>query len=488
MTLEILTNEQMAAAEKRASAAGTPGFSLMEKAGRAVADAVLNRFVMRPVVVLCGPGNNGGDGFIAARILKDSGRKVRLACLVPANTLKGDAARAAGVWNDQIRSFDNFSVAPDELVVDAVFGTGFSRAIEGVAAGLFTRIRAQGNEVLAVDIPSGVNGNTGAADPLALKAVQTVTFFRRKMGHVLYPGAALCGDILTADIGLADGLLLETGFAAYRNDPVLWRRQIPEKLPGGHKYDSGHALVYGGRRLTGAAAMAAQAAMRMGAGLCTVAAHPDTADVYRVAQPHVMFAPCARPGRLGRELRDARRNAVLIGPGAGTGDGRGLRRAVRAAGRDWARACVLDADALTVFAGREKAFYEAVTERCVLTPHEGEFARIFPGRAEESKAARAEAASRLSGAVVLLKGADTVIAGPRSRPVVNTGDAPWLATGGAGDVLAGMILGLLARGTPPFAAACAASWVHAAAAHRFGPGLTAPDIIGGIPAVLREIA
>lgn len=485
MTLEILSNAQMAEADKLAIAGGKPGFSLMEAAGAAVADAVLNRFVLRPVVVLCGPGNNGGDGFIAARLLKNAGRKVRVACLVPLNALKGDAARAVGVWNDQVRSFDGFTIAPDELVVDAVFGTGFSGKIDGAVAALFTKIREQKNEVLAVDIPSGVNGSTGAADPLALKASQTVTFFRRKLGHVLQPGAALCGDILTADIGIPDTVLAQTGISAKRNEPALWRAQLPTKTAGGHKYDYGHALVYGGRRLTGAAGLAAQAAMRMGAGLCTIAGHPDAADVYQTAQPHVMFEPCKKPGRLGRSLKDERRNAVLIGPGAGTDDGGGLRRAVMDACGGGARACVLDADALTVFQGRQASLYGALTERCVLTPHEGEFARVFPD-IEGTKTARAEAAARLSGAAVLLKGADTVIAAPRGLPVVNVNAPPQLATGGAGDVLAGMILGLLAQGAPPFAAACAAAWIHGEAARRFGPGLVAPDIIELIPGVLRD--
>ncbi len=485
MAMEILTSEQMAEADRLAIESGIPGFTLMTEAGKGVANIVRELYPGRKILVLCGPGNNGGDGFIAARFLKKNRTMVRVACLVPVADLKGDAARAAAEWGDEVLLFENLPVGQDEIIVDAVFGTGLERPLESPVTDLFRRIEAQGNDVVAVDVPSGVNGSTGQASSGTLDARMTVTFFRKKLGHVLLPGKARCGDIRVVDIGISDSVLAKTGFAGQENMPQLWKRHVKPKKPGDNKYDYGHVLVYGGPRLCGAAQMAAHAALRVGVGLCTVACHPDALDVYRGYMPNIMVESCAKLSSFADHLSDERRNAVLIGPGAGLDDEKGLRQAALDCCRHNS-ACVFDADVLTAFSEHQDEFYGALHDRCVLTPHEGEFARVFPGLSG-LKTHRAVEAAKMSGAVVLLKGADTVIAAPDGRFTINTNAPATLATGGSGDILAGMIAGLLARNVPAYEAACAATWMHGKAALLFGQGLIATDIIDKIPAVLKEL-
>lgn len=271
------------------------------------------------------------------------------------------------------------------------------------------------------------------------------------------------------------------------NTPALWRAFLPQPRPGGHKYDRGCLIVLGGVSLTGAARLAAEAGMRAGAGVCTVVSAMSARDIYLKGAPHVMFEPYRRLGDFARHLDDPRRTAVVMGPGAGRE--KALRRAVVSVLKT-GKPAVLDADALTIFEGAADKLLGVLHARCVLTPHEGEFARLFPeiATAEADRVRKAVMAAQRAGCVVLLKGAETVIAGPDGRVVVNRHASPWLATAGAGDVLAGVIGGLLAQGMDCFLAACAGAWIHGDAALRFGPGLTAPDIIAGIPAVLRDFA
>jgi NAD(P)H-hydrate epimerase len=475
----------MREAEKLSAASGDL-YPLMECAGAAVAERAFALAKGGPVLVLCGPGNNGGDGYVAARLLAKRRVNVRLAAMVPPKSLTGDARRAAQMWKGLALPFDTLEINPRELVIDAVFGAGLSKPLEGPVPALFAKIRKAGNAVLAVDVPSGVDGDNGRADPHALAARETVAFFRKRPGHVLMPGKELCGDVHVADIGIDDSVLAKTGFTGRENGPALWRSFAGPKKAGSNKYDYGHLVVYGGKRLTGAACLAGQAALRMGAGLCGIAAHPEAMNIYRAYSPLFMVESCETPASFVFSFGDARRNAALIGPGAGTEEGGALRQAVTdICMLDPKRGCVIDADALTVFADNRHALYDALGDHCVITPHEGEFARIFPDL-KGLKHERALAAAKLCGAVVLLKGADTVIAHPDGRFAVNTNAPPALATGGSGDVLAGMIAGLLARHVPPFEAACAAAWIHGEAARRFGEGLIATDIIAGLPAVLDE--
>ncbi|NNG04234.1 MAG: NAD(P)H-hydrate dehydratase [Inquilinus sp.] len=483
--LELLTVDQMAAADRLTIAAGTPGIDLMENAGAAIAQAIRENWQARPTLVLCGPGNNGGDGWVVARLLAEAGWPARLAAQVPAARLKGDAALAAGRWPGPVEALDEGTdpdalLADGPLVVDALFGAGLVRPVEGVAAALLAAVRNRGSDLVAVDMPSGVHGDSGEVWGVAAPAALTVTFFRKKPGHVLLPGRQLCGRVIVADIGIPDAVLSEIRPATAENGPGIWRETLPRPDLGGHKYTRGHAVVLGGERMTGAARLAAQAARRAGAGLVTIAA-PDAAfAIYAAGPPGLLVASL---GEWRAMMADPRRNAVLAGPGTGVGEK--TRRAVRealAAGK----ATVLDADAITSFAEYRTTLLKALHERCVLTPHEGEFARLFD--LAGPKPARAAAAAAEAGAVVLLKGADTVIAAPDGRLAINTNAPADLATAGSGDVLAGLILGLLAQGMPPFEAAAAGAWMHGDAASRFGRGLIAEDLVDGLPAVWRGLA
>lgn len=482
--LDLLTVDRMRQADRWAIDLGTPGIELMEAAGRAVASAIAERWTRRPVLVLCGPGNNGGDGFVAARLLADRAWPVTVALLGDPSRLRGDAALAAARWEGETIRLEDARPEEAGLAVDALFGAGLSRPLEGAAEMVLWRVAAAGTPVVAVDMPSGIDGDSGAADPAALAAELTVTFFRKKPGHLLLPGRGLCGEIVLGDIGIAEEALEEAPpLTLFENAPPLWLSLLPAPAADAHKFRRGHAVVLGGARMTGAARLSVMAARRIGAGMATLAVPEQAWPVYAAA---------TEPGTIVRTLDDwpalmgdERVTAVLVGPGAGIGaETRGLAIAALEAGRK----LVLDADALTSFAGDPAPLFGRLTAECVLTPHEGEFARLFPDLAGGDKVARARAAAEQAGAVVLLKGADTVVAAPDGRAIVNANAPPTLATAGAGDVLAGMIAGLAAQGMPAFEAAAAAAWIHGAAASGFGPGLIAEDIPGLIPDVLRMLA
>ncbi|MBV9553652.1 MAG: NAD(P)H-hydrate dehydratase [Alphaproteobacteria bacterium] len=478
----LLTPRQMAEADRLTIAAGTPGRVLMENAGRAVADAVARRWPPQPLAVLCGPGNNGGDGFAAARVLAERGWPVRLALLGERTALKGDAAWAAAQWTGPVEALSPGALEAATLVIDALFGAGLARPLEGAAATIIRVLNERELPVIAVDVPSGIDGGTGEVRGAAPSAALTVTFFRRKPGHLLLPGRAHCGATVVAPIGITGDVLTSIAPGTGANHPALWLGDFPSPVESGHKYSRGHALIAGGAVMTGAARLAARAAARIGAGLVTVATPESAFAIYAAALTGVIVAPVGRAGDFAALLADKRRNAALIGPGAGVGDAtRDKVLAVLAAGK----AAVFDADALTVFADRPAELFGAIRSPCVLTPHEGEFARLFD--ASGSKLERARRAAQASGAVVLLKGADTVIAAPDGRAAINENAPPQLATAGSGDVLAGIVLGLLAQRMQPFEAACAAAWLHGDAAGRFGVGLVAEDLIETLPATLAGL-
>ncbi len=497
--IELLTPEEMARADALAIAGGRPGTQLMEAAGVAVADAVATRhpFGVR-ILALAGPGNNGGDAFVAARILKERGYPVELMALKDPAGLKGDAALARDRWRHPVLPPDPAAAGPADIVVDGLFGAGLDREVTGPAAALVDAVTASGAEVVAIDLPSGVSGRTGAVLGTAIHAHHTVTFFRRKPGHLLFPGRARCGRVTVADIGIPERVLAEIGVAAFVNDPALWRAAVPVPAAEGHKYGRGHAVVVsGGADSTGAARLAAGAALRFGAGLVTVASPAEALAVNAAQLTAVMVRAADGPDGLAALLSDARLNAVVIGPGLGAdAAGRAMVEAALAAGR----AAVLDADAITAFADDPAHLFAILSAGAaaggpgaVLTPHEGEFARLFPDLAlsasgrDRSKIDRAREAARRSGAVVLLKGPDTTIASPDGRAAVNANAPPYLATAGAGDVLAGMIGAMLAQGVTPFEAAAIASHAHGEAAATFGPGLTAEDIAPALPPVIRRL-
>jgi ADP-dependent NAD(P)H-hydrate dehydratase / NAD(P)H-hydrate epimerase len=483
----VLSVAEMYRADAAAAARGIPTRLLMEAAGAAVAGAVAGRWKTGRVSVLCGPGNNGGDGFAAARRLAAAGWTVRLGLLGDPAAPKGDAAWAAAAWPGPVEKAGPGLLAGAEVVVDALFGAGLARALSGEALELVAAIRASGLPVVAVDMPSGIDGDTGAVLGGAAPAEVTVTFFRPKPGHLLAPGRFLCGELVVADIGIPGAVLDGIRPRLRRNGPASWLDRLPRPGEEGHKYERGHALVLGGGRMTGAARLAARAARRAGAGLVTIACPAAAFAVYAAGDPGAIVEPFDRPEAFAGALADPRRNAVLLGPGAGATP---ETRAQVASALEAGRALVLDADALTVFADEPEALFAHLTERCVLTPHEGEFARLFgkpAGAGGGSKVDRARRAAERSGAVVLLKGPDTVVAHPDGRAAISGNGPPDLATAGSGDVLAGLVLGLLAQGMEAFDAACAAAWMHGEAARTFGPGLIAEDLPEALPTVLRRL-
>jgi len=475
MTHEVLTCAQMAKADAFAVAQGVASLTLMENAGRAVADAIAARFKPCAVTVLCGPGNNGGDGFVVARLLDEHGFIVRVAHDADP---KGDAKVMSEQWKGARLALTPAALDGAKLVVDALFGAGLSRPLEGAPAQV---VEALNNlPVVAIDMPSGVSGDTG--QPLGgvtVKAALTVTFFRKKPGHLLLPGREACGEVVLADIGIPDAA---ADTQLFENTPSLWT--WPHPKAGGHKYDRGHVVaVSGAAHATGAARLAARGALRIGAGLVSVASPPDAIGVNAAHLTAIMLKPFEGAAGLAHILSDKRLNAVVIGPGLGVG---GETRALVDVALKSGAAVILDADALTSFQDDPEALFNRLHDRCVLTPHAGEFERLFPGLLDEAggKVEAARAAADRAGAVVLLKGGDTVIASPSGKAAINANAPPTLATAGAGDVLAGFIAGLLAQNIPAFAAAACGSWLHGAAADRFGPGLIAEDLPEILPDVL----
>lgn len=518
---ELLTTEEMGRADRRAVELGVPSLTLMENAGRAVADAAWAHLQAGDkVAVLAGPGNNGGDGFVAARLLAERGCEVLVALHGSREALKGDAAEMARRWTGAVVPLETSALRSAKVVVDAIFGAGLARDVDGVVAQVIRavneRVSADG-KVIAVDVPSGLDGNTGAERGVALRADETVTFFRLKPGHVLYPGRKLCGRITVTDIGIPDAVLTDLGsnakvLADGNADDIAFL--IPWRKSDGHKYDHGHAVVVSGPAFqSGAARLAARGALRVGAGLVTVASPPSALPENAAHLTAVMLKPCGSSRALADILADPRKNAVLLGPGAGVGSDT-ADMVLTALGS--AAAVVFDADALTSFAERQdnrdeassigfgftakakssapsrEALFEAIRAKpgrpVVLTPHEGEFGRLFPDMtATPSKLQRARAAAARSGAVMISKGADTVIAAPDGRAAINTNAPPWLATAGSGDVLAGFVSGLLAQRMPAFDAACTAVWLHGECAKLVGPGLIAEDLGEVLPQVLRRL-
>jgi ADP-dependent NAD(P)H-hydrate dehydratase / NAD(P)H-hydrate epimerase len=487
--LELLTAEEMGQADKLAIEGGVAGAALMENAGRAVAQEVAGRFPdQETVVVLCGPGNNGGDGFVAARHLMERGYKVRLGFDGDATRLPKDAAAMAKRFAGSHEPLRPEILAGADVVVDALFGAGLARPVEGKLAALIESVNASGIPVVAVDVPSGIDGSTGEVRGVAVRAAATITFFRLKPGHFLLPGRTHCGEIRLADIGIPAGVLATIAPKTFANEPALWLARFPWPRDESHKYARGHAVVVSGPLYsTGAARLAARGALRAGAGLVTVASPRDALAVNSAQLTAIMVREADDARGLNALLADRRKNAVLIGPGVGVGE-RTRELVLAALGSE--AAVVLDADAITSFGDDPPSLFTRIAGRAapvVLTPHDGEFARLFADLTGLPKLERARKAAARSGAVIALKGADTVVAAPDQLASINATTSPWLATAGTGDVLGGMVLGLVAQGMPAFLGTSAAVWLHGAAAKVFGPGLIAEDLPETLPQVLRAL-
>ncbi|MCI5075947.1 NAD(P)H-hydrate dehydratase [Oricola sp.] len=471
------------------------GIELMESAGAAVMTEVLQRFGdAKRVAVLCGPGNNGGDGYVAARLLRERGVQTVIHSFGPPRE-GSDAAIAASRWTGPVSLPDSFAPETNDLVIDAVFGAGLTRSLPEEVRAAFDRARQTGCRIVAIDLPSGVNGDSGVDLGGALAADVTVTFFRKKPGHLLFPGRALCGGLVVADIGVSAGVFRDEQPLLFENGPSLWRGALPKPGTNWHKYARGHAAVFsGGRHATGASRLSAMAAQRAGAGAVTILGPADALDAHAAHVTSIMLKPCAPDDAYDRliELKGCR--ACVLGPGFG--DLPAARRIAVPILEERAETglrLVLDADGISAFATDPRLLFDAARASgevaLVLTPHEGEFARLFPDIRESggmSKLDKARAAAERAHAVVIYKGPDTVVAAPDGRAAINSNATPALATAGSGDVVAGIAAGLLAQGVPPFEAAAAAVWLHGEAGRAAGPLAIAEDLIGEVgPALAR---
>ncbi|WP_254062989.1 NAD(P)H-hydrate dehydratase [Caulobacter sp. S45] len=480
---EILTVAEMGEADRRAEADGTPVSVLMERAGQAVAVAVRERFPDGTVLVLCGPGDNGGDGFVAARLLAEGGRSVRVAASGDIARMKGAAGEAARAWTGPVSRLSEITLDGVAVVVDALFGAGLHRPLTAQPLAALKQVEAKGLPIVAVDLPSGLSGDTAQPLGFAPCATMTVTFHRKKLAHVLDPGKGYCGEVRVCDIGLEPpapgaGRLNENG-------PSLWLKYFPWPKSSTHKAERGRMMVVSGHAWnTGAARLAARGGLRIGAGLVTLLSPLDALMSNAAHLEALMLKPFESDAELHELADDA--DVVVIGPAAGVTPETRLN--FMALARTGA-ALVVDADVFTVFRDSPDDFFAALDRDDVLTPHPGEFERVFPGLLKKSpnRVEAARRAAEIAGAVVLLKGDDTVIAAPNGRAVVNTNATPWLATAGSGDVLAGLTAGLIAQGMESFEAACAAAWIHAEAGRGFGPGLISEDLPERAPGVLAEL-
>ncbi|WP_375202479.1 NAD(P)H-hydrate dehydratase [Hyphococcus sp.] len=492
----VLSAEEMRAAEQAAMDAGTASAALMETAGERAAELIQRAWSRRPVAVVCGPGNNGGDGFVVARELASAGWSVRLGLIGDREALKGDARLMADLYEGEIAPFSPNVLNGAGLIVDAIFGTGLAREVEGAPKAAIEAMNAAPAPVFAIDLPSGVNADTGAVMGTAVQAARTITFQARKPGHLLFPGRALAGAVDIADIGISDEATMKAGVETFENHPALWGALFPRPQWGGHKYTRGSVMaVSGGPLNTGAIRLAAEGALRIGAGLVTVLSPQEAAPVHAAHLTAIMLRVSDNADHLAAHLKDAERIPMCVIAGPANSVGEKTKENVLAILNSKAGA-VLDADALTSFADDPAAVFSALRPEDVLTPHTGEFARLFPEEFKllqegEGKLAAVRAASARAGCVVVLKGADTVIAAPPNeagaRVLINANAPPDLATAGAGDVLAGFIAGLRAQGMDGFAAAGAGVWIHGAAGQVAGPGLIAEDLPGAVPAVLRQL-
>lgn len=499
MTFELLTPGEMAEADRLAIAAGPlDGIGLMRRAGEAVASVVLARYPeANPIHVLCGPGNNGGDGYVIARLLRESGVDVSVWADGPPRP-GGDAEIAARTCPVKAQPLGDFAAEAGSLIVDALYGAGLSKPLSGNAACAVEIVAAKKLPVVAVDLPSGVSGDSGKILGNAFRAEITVTFARKKPGHLLLPGRELCGEVVLADIGIADDVIDQLAVKTFENTPALWQGDFPVPATDTHKYRRGHVGVFsGGPSSTGAARLSALAAARSGAGAVTVLSPANAMQVNAAHLTSIMLRKVGNTAELDSYLSDRRPSAFVLGPGFGVGEkAREFALAVLGDGQgkvSGVEGLVLDADGITSFRDAPASLFITAGAKdapvLVMTPHEGEFARLFPTLAADeslSKLEKARKAATRAHAVIVYKGADTVIASPDGRAAINSNGAPWLATAGSGDVLCGVIAGLLAQGMPAFEAACSAVWMHAEAGRCFGPGLIAEDLPDALLPVLRR--
>lgn len=481
----------MGLADKLTIDAGVPGIDLMEAAGAFLAQVVRRHFGdTHRVLVVCGPGNNGGDGFVLARLLSEA--KLSVDLFVPKGTgsIDGDAKIAFGRLPGKVAQIEDPDWSSYDLIIDALFGAGLTKDIEGELGDIILQINNSPADVLAVDLPSGINGETGAICGNAVVSDVTATFFRYKPGHLLHPGKSHCGKTEVGQIGIQVTVLAEIGVNTFHNTPELWDLRLPKHQITQNKYSRGHTLVLSGPiTKSGAARLMASAALRLGSGLVTLASASDVLPIHASRLDSVMFAEANDVGDFRHLLEDDRVNCICLGPGMPP-DETTRRFVTEALGTD--KNAVLDAGALSAFDNHQDMLIKQISSRkrdVVFTPHSGEFARLFPELTGlSSKLEMARQAALATDAVVVLKGPDTVVANSNGQATIASNAPPWLATAGSGDVLTGMIAGLLAQGMQAFDAACAAVWIHGEAANTIGSGMVSSDLDYGLKEAIKTHA
>ena len=468
MKEELLTVEVLRTAEKSVIEAGISEETLMERAGEAVVEVILKHFTSCPTVIFCGPGKNGGDGKVVARHLKEKGWPVDVISLKDLPSLA------------QIQK----SLNQAELIVDALLGIGLSHPLKGNLLKVVELINACAKPVVAIDIPTGIEANSGFCLGDAIRATYTVTFVRARPGHYLLPGRIYTGKLFVKDIGIPDQLL-PSAFC-YLNSPSLWKDYLREPEPSNHKYARGACLVIGNGSMPGAVRLACLAARRVGAGLVRLICKADEYPIFVSTAWGDIVTPLVSAKEFLDWMMDDRFRALLWGTGALPKEST-REQAILLLSTN--KPCVLDGGALSSFEGKTLELTSHLHQNVILTPHEGEFLRLFPHLAFlQNKAEKALKAAIEAGAVIVLKGYDTIIASPQGEIIINANAPATLATAGTGDVLAGLMVGLLAQGLPPFQAAGAAVWIHGEAANRKGLGLIAEDLPGEIPSVLQFLS
>jgi NAD(P)H-hydrate epimerase len=488
-TATLLTAAAMRDAEAHAIASGVSSWDMMQRAGNGVGELILRSYEARPVRVMCGPGNNGGDGYVAATFLRNAGWEVEVGSTVDPQKLAGDARRAFEEWGGVTIPLWDLAIEQDALYIDAIFGTGLDRPLEGKIAAFLEKLAEARVLMVAVDIVSGVNADTGLYSNILPSAAFTVTFGARKPGHLLLPGTALAGLLACIDIGIGE-FVEEAGQALQlkENRPEGWMSLLRWPAMSDHKYTRGSLVVQSGPLfMTGASRLAARAALRAGVGAVTIACNREALPIHAAQLSAVMTSPSETPEAFAELVGLGKHTGILVGPGAGISDHtRACVQAALATGKP----TVLDADALTSFETNPDILFNMIKGPAVMTPHDGELQRLFAGRPlnlDQAKWLVAREAAQASGMVVVLKGFDTVIAAPDGRVAINFNGTPVLATAGSGDVLAGIIASLCAQGMPAYEAACAGVSLHAEAGQKFGVGLIAEDIPDMLPGLFNDL-
>jgi len=468
MKNELLTAEGVKETEQAAIAAGLSEHTLMERAGEGVMEVILEKYSSCPTVIFCGFGKNGGDGRVVARLLKEKGWPVdvvNLEKLPPFEKLE-KLLKQAG------------------LIVDALFGSGLNRPLGEEVLMLISLINASLKPVVSIDIPTGIEMNSGACCQEGVRATMTVTFFRARTGHYLLPGRMYRGELVVKDLGLPDQIL--PPITAHLNNPSLWNDSLDDPQPFDHKYDRSPCLIIATGCMPGAIRLASLAARRGGAGLVRVMCKQEEYALFATTAWGEIITPVTSAKEFLKWSEDKHFRALLWG--TGTYPHPSIReQAITILLTK--KPCVLDGGALSSFAGKTSELTSHLHENVILTPHEGEFLRLFPHLAFlNNKAEKALKAAAEAGAVIVLKGSDTVIASPKGDLIINANAPTTLATAGTGDVLAGLMVSLLAQGHSPFEAAAAAVWIHGEAANHRGLGLIAEDLLGEIPSVLQLLS